>query len=449
MTRILTEKERSLFTAYLAALDAASIPHAIARNHEGFPERIGHDVDLLLPRHCWREARSIFRKLLAEHDGTMWKENLREYVLDLRFSLPDSPSPLHLDIYWGVFTWHGLTYVEESTALQQSCSFPGYRAVRPAHEIMGMYCASLLWGSFYKARYGSKMRATLADPIERAEFDACCSTAFGAAPLPIYPGVEPEPSTGEARAGAAKLRSRLKIRAFKRQPIHTLLALVRYWLGELGTLFRPTGLSVAVLGPDGSGKSTVLAALENQLEPIFVAIFRYHFRPGILPDLGVVFKQRVLHAAAVTEPHSKPPHAAPIALLRLFWFACDYWAGHLLRVLRRRAHSCLVLFDRHAADMACDPRRYRFGLPRLLLRTFIALLPKPQITFVLLANAETLARRKGEIPEENVERVLENYRQLAARGGSVRGVDATRPVEEVIADIERQVMEHMKASVRQ
>lgn len=448
MTRILTEKERSLFTAYLAALDAASIPHAIARNHEGFPERIGHDVDLLLPRHRWREARSIFRKLLAEHDGTMWKENPRDFVLDLRFSLPESPSPLHLDIYWGVFTWHGLAYLDESAALKQSRSFPGYRAVRPAHEIMGMYCASLLWGSFYKARYGPQMRTTLADSAERAEFDTCCTIAFGPAPLPFAPGIEPEPTVKEARAAAASLRSRLKARAFLKKPFYTLLALARHTLTEAFTLLRPTGLSMAILGPDGSGKSTVISALSLRLEPLFVKLRHFHWRPGVLPDAGIALRQRPAQTGVVNKPHAKSPHTAPVAFARLCWYACDYWIGHLLCVWKGRAQSDLVLFDRHADDIACDPLRYRLCLPHWLLRTFIALLPKPQLTFVLIADAETLARRKGEIPEENLERVLENYRQLAARGGSVRAVDATRPIEKVIADIELQVMEHMKASVR-
>jgi thymidylate kinase len=150
----------------------------------------------------------------------------------------------------------------------------------------------------------------------------------------------------------------------------------------------------------------------------------------------------------VKTPHAKPPHAAPVALARLCWYACDYWLGHLLHVRKGRAQSDLVLFDRHAADMACDPRRYRLGLPRWLLRLVLASLPKPQLTFVLLADAETLAQRKGEIPSDRVEQVLEGYRALAANGGSVRGVNAMRPIEEVVADIERQVFEHMKASVR-
>ena len=448
MTRILTEKERAFFTATLARLDAAGIPHAIARNHEGFPERIGNDVDLLLPRRHWREARAIFRTLLTEHGGTLWKENPRDYVLDVRFSLPDSLAPLHLDWYWGVFTWHGLAYVEESAALQQSCAFTGYRAVRPAHEIMGMYCASLLWGSFYKARYGPQMRAALADPTERAEFAACCAAAFGPAPLPLAPGVEPEPSASAASAAATELRSRLKAHAFRKNPLRTALALSRHTLIEMLTMLRPTGLSMAILGPDGSGKSTVIAELSERLEPLFVKLRHFHWRPGILPDAGVATRQRTAQTGEVKAPHAKPPHSTPVALARLCWYACDYWLGHLLRVRKGRAQSDLVLFDRHAADMACDPRRYRLGLPRWLLSAAVALLPKPQLTFVLLADAETLARRKGEIPSESVEQVLAGYRALAASGGSVRGVDAIRPVEEVVADIERQVFEYMKASVR-
>jgi thymidylate kinase len=212
------------------------------------------------------------------------------------------------------------------------------------------------------------------------------------------------------------------------------------------TLFRPAGLSIAILGPDGSGKSTVLAEIERRLAPHFVKVHRFHLRPGLLPDAGVLLRRREAHVGPVADPHGRSPHSAPVAFVRLCWFACDYIVGHLTRIRKALAQSHLVLFDRHAADFACDPRRYRFALPAWLLRAAVALLPKPGLTFVLLADAATISQRKGEIPGDAVSEVLAGYERLAK--GRAIGVDATRPVEEVVGEIERHVLAFMKARVR-
>ena len=68
----------------------------------------------------------------------------------------------------------------------------------------------------------------------------------------------------------------------------------------------------------------------------------------------------------------------------------------------------------------------------------VALMPRPDFTFVLLADAETLTKRKGEIPADAIGGLLERYEDFVRRNASgkrVVRVDATRPVEEVVREI--------------
>lgn len=440
MKRVLTAEERGFFAELFARYDRAKLPHAQARNADGFPETMGNDIDLLIPRAREGEARAIFLTVLREHQGELWQEHRRDYFLDLRFTLPGSTLPMHLDLYWGVFTWHGLPYVDEATALGASHSVTLGASVRPAHAAMGMIFGSLLWGGFYKARYLPKVYELLAVPEERVEFARCIHEAFGE--LPHGRVTEPPELSSEI---AKAMRLRLKKNAFGRDAVGASRALGRHWLAELRTVFQPPGFSIAVLGPDGSGKSTVLAALAEQLGPLFVSTHRFHWRPSLLPDVGVLLGKRGAQSGPVSDPHARPPHSTLASLGRLFWYAADYWLGHLLRIRRARAQAGLVLFDRHAADMWCDPRRYRFGLPREFIRALTWLLPRTELTFVLLPDAAALIARKNEIPEASLADLLAQYRTLAESGPTVFGIDATQPVDQVVESIMETVRGHLKA----
>jgi thymidylate kinase len=443
MTRSLTSEEQRFFLDYFAALDMAGISNAIARNAAGFPLTMGNDIDLLIPRARAKDAWHIFTRLLSKYTGTLWQKNSREFVLDLRFSLLSSKLPLHLDLYWGVFTWHGIPYLDEVTALHDAKVADGFRFVRPAHEAIGMFCASLLWGSFYKEKYGELMRNVFADPVEGEELAHQLTLAFGPAPLPFQPGSRPEPSVDSARIAACELRKRLKHQSFRKAPFRTLLSLGRYWLTEILTTIKPQGVTVAVMGPDGSGKSTAIQLVENRMKHCFVRVKHYHFRPAVLPDPGVVIGSRSRHTGPVTDPHGKPPHKIPIAIARLAWFALDFWLGHLLRVRRHRSLSELVLFDRHAADLFCDPLRYRFALPDWFLKLVVKCIPRPQMTFVLICDAATITQRKGELPSTAIQGILSSYRKFAQTGAIE--IDATKDADDVASQIESQILDFMKA----
>ena len=70
--------------------------------------------------------------------------------------------------------------------------------------------------------------------------------------------------------------------------------LVRRWL-------RPQGLLVAVMGLDGTGKSTVVRGLVDSLEPLFRQHRAFHWRPGL-------FSRRT-NSSDTTQPHAQANRA--------------------------------------------------------------------------------------------------------------------------------------------
>ena len=220
-----------------------------------------------------------------------------------------------------------------------------------------------------------------------------------------------------------RLRRALLWRRLTSDPLNP----VRYWLPEVVRLQQrlryPTGLLIAVLGPDGAGKTTLIEGLKRELSGTFRCIESYRFRPDILG--------RNLPGP---EPH---PHAKSIrsrwqSILKVLYLCADYSLGYLINVRSKLVRSDLVIFDRYYDDMLVDPARYRYGGPRWLIKFARHIIPRPDITFILDASEDQMLARKTELPREELRRQRLAYRQLAAEAPNTFMLDASRPATEVV-----------------
>jgi thymidylate kinase len=175
-------------------------------------------------------------------------------------------------------------------------------------------------------------------------------------------------------------------------------------LRQVRRIFQPTGLVVAVLGPDGSGKTTVIEHIESELAPAFRKLKRFHLRP----HFG---KQGT--GGVVTNPHAAPPRSTLAGLAKMGLFLVDYWWGYIRRIYPAKVRSTLVIFDRHFYDMLVDPIRYRLPPHFWPAKLFAKLIPQPDIWLVLDAPPALLVRRKGELDLTSAEMLTSSYRALA------------------------------------
>jgi hypothetical protein len=191
---------------------------------------------------------------------------------------------------------------------------------------------------------------------------------------------------------------------------HDPLNFLRYWLPEGARMWRrwhyPTGLCVAVLGPDGAGKSALIEHLRVDLASAFRRSEVFHLQPDILGQKR--------DDGPVTAPHAKPPHPLWLSLLKIPYYVLDYGLGYALRIRPRLVKSTLVLFDRYYDDILVDSRRYRYGGPPRLLHWLQRAIPRPDLFLILDAPEEQLLQRKQELPRAELRRQRLRYRQLAA-----------------------------------
>ena len=211
------------------------------------------------------------------------------------------------------------------------------------------------------------------------------------------------------------------------------------------------GFTVALIGPDGSGKTTVARSLEDALELparyIYMGV-NWEASNHLLPTTRLMhaIRRRRGSTADVGGPPELPvaPPARPLGrrALRATWRAfalinrvAEEWYRQLL-AWSYMSRGRVVIFDRHffsdyhAHDVA--GRGHRTVGRRVHGFLVSRVYPKPSLVVFLDAPAELLFARKGEGTIESLERRRRDYLELADATEHFVTVDASRPLEEVV-----------------
>jgi thymidylate kinase len=398
--------------------------YVVLRNQEIWGHiRAGGDIDLLA-----QDIKFAEQTLIKRLGIPLWASR-RSYVTTYFYDWG------HIDLFPRI-DWRGAEYVSKKSILdERQFSAEGFPRPRPAHEALVSWFSSLLWGGFFKSRYQAIIvNAAQSDAI--AFKDALIHAAgkkWGQMLFDAATCGQPEKSIAWTRS----IRRAVWLKSFRRRPIATGFRWSSFWIAEIRLRLLPPVPWVAILGPDGSGKSSVIAELGNAVKPIFRGVSRYHWRPRIVRKGG---KDTV----TVTDPHAKPPRGSIISVIKLLFLMLDWILGYWCRIVHERARERLVVFDRTFIDLLVDPRRYRYGAPRWLAQLLSHLIPQPTITIVLDAPTEVFQDRKKEVTPHETDRQRRAYIDAIRNRAGSYVIDASQPVPLVAQGVMAAVLKELR-----
>lgn len=225
--------------------------------------------------------------------------------------------------------------------------------------------------------------------------------------------------------------------------------------------------SVAVVGPDGSGKTTICRRLRETLElptryvymgvspdssnmmlPTTRLLRAVKRRLGAPPDTHGPRDPRTLRVSAPRHPLKRALRTVK-SLLALGNRAAEEWFRQGV-TWYYQWRGYVVLFDRHYF-----PDYYSYdiaptGEPRPLARRLHGwmlqhLYPRPDLMIYLDAPAEVLLARKGEGSAEVLEERRRAYLEMAQHMPHFAVIDATQPEDAVLAEAQRLILDFYAA----
>ena len=436
-----TPVKAAVARALLAALDSDYSAYCILSGYDDLPDSFDTDIDFMVTTEEFASVPQTILKV-ARATGTRLFHTVGHELSARSFSLgfqageqliivqPDSSAD---------YRHFGLLWLRSDEVLSARRQHPrGFWIPAAAHEF-AYYLIKRLNKRYLDEKHGEKLHRLFME--DSAGCERMIERYWKGSNRAALMRMARTNDWVEMTTAFESIRSELK-RNSAESFEERLKTAPEHVLHQVRRALNPTGGWIAIMGPDGAGKSAVIEAIRDQFRFAYHKVKCFHLRPKAL------YRGNDAHTA-VTDPHGKPPRGWIPSVAKVFFMVADYWIGYLLQIAPAMQKSQLIVFDRYFYDLLVDSKRVRYGGPAWLLRFAARIIPHPHLVILLDAPADVLWQRKQEVPFNEVMRQRDGYCKVARGLSFAKIVNAAQPLPDVIRDVDMAIVDYYERRTAQ
>lgn len=421
---------------YLKELKHNKIAYFILRNHQGLPfENTAKDIDIVIEPKQIKAACQLLRKVFLNNDLEYYDEFRTSKMICMHGMSMKSNTGIHIDLLQGL-NIKGYELEKFDRMLEHTEDYRGIVVLEDKYEAFWLYICKLFGQKkpIVKLDYQEKIKFLLKNNSDF--FIEELSKRVSKSYLQRVKSLILAKNYDAIIKDSKLLNKEIKKNVRRTRPIKTLSDNIQFLLEKLDRIvfrYNKYSRTIGMIAPDGAGKSSLLEEIKNSLNYYYVSEDKcrfYHFRPTIVPNLNEVGKKIKITKESIAETDREQiRQSGPvISLIRIIYYSMDYIVGWRKQIRADVHYDKYSVFDRYSYDMIVDPKRSKIKLPYWVRRFFVALTPKPKVMFCLIANPETIYRRKQELSLKEIERQLGEYKKLKKIYPDIYFLDAEKSI---------------------
>jgi len=431
--------QKQMFFDFCTALEERGIPYVILAGYRDYPEKIAPDVDFMVSEDDFNRLPAILNDpacvLGARIVQILQHETSARYYV-LAKQVGSRVAYLHLNSTAN-YRLDTRLWLRSDSVLAARRKLPTGFWIPAAAVAFEYYFVKQVEKPCVETPYLEQLSA-----LQMEDAAGCRTVLVRLAPADIVDSITAAISSHDVawfEAQCVALKKMLSCNVTRESAFRRLRSQYEELLRLARRILSPTGFIIAVLGPDGTGKTTNIIHLTKEFSPAFRRAKHFGNRPHYVP-LGAISTGPTL-----SDPHGETPRGRLASTLKIGLFLADYWFGWLKYVQPAKVRSSLITFDRYYHDMLVDTKRYRlpsgFSLPRRLA----PLIPQPDLWLILTTQPELLVARKGEISLAEAQQLTVAYQALARDLPCVVVIDTSKSLDHTLVSAVTAVLERLES----
>lgn len=439
----------SLLIPFFRELKINNIRYCILRGYEDLPQKTRYDVDIAIDESSLSLVLFILDNAAKESGWSLINSVLKNGFCRIILYHPDYEKiTLPIDLMWK-YQYRGISYSNNEIILNDTQQYNSLNVAHAGYESAISFIGKMIIGKGRKISSEKRIRIQKLAIEDKQRFISVLSFYFQKETInKLLKAIQ----IGDWE-GAFSLRwklikesiSKTGIIKFASSFAKSILESFKGKIHRRGTMSVKGGLFIVLLGPDGSGKTTIAKELDKELNTLFHFSKYYHGRFHLFPQLGGI--KKVLNIFLKKRPgikegstlNSNTIKRDKLSVIRssinIIYYGFEYIFGRISIWIKLRKNT-LIIVDRYFYDYLLHPEYV--NAPRWLIMFFTKLIPQPDLIMLIKCDSKVIFKRKEELPLDEIERqqlLLNTFEKLLRK--TVK-INANQPLKNTINDAVRE-----------